>query len=126
MVEGKFSKGSPIVPMVPALISSLTGGIQTPFFLLDTGFSGDIAVTEEMGRELGLKFDTVLPLEVATGEIKNFPVASAFATMEGITLYVTAILVKGRPLVGITFLQKFNYKAIIDCKYKTVELSRVL
>ncbi len=111
--------------MVPAVISSLSGGIQTPFFLLDTGFSGDIAVTEEMGKELGLKFDAVLPLEVATGEIKNFPIASAFATMEGITLYVTAILVRGRPLVGISFLEKFQYKAVVDCKYKTVELNRV-
>lgn len=42
--------------------------------------------------------------------------------MEGETLYVTAILVKGKPLLGISFMQKFKYKAIVDCKNLKVAL----
>ena len=107
--------------MIPAVIA-WNLGVQTPFFLLDTGFSGDLAVTEEMGKELGLNFDTVSPMQTATGEIEDMRIATAFATMEGQTLYVTAVLVRSRPLLGISFMQKFNYKAIVDCKNKTVAL----
>ncbi len=115
MVEGKFQTNDIPVPMVPAVIS-WDGGVQTPFFILDTGFTGDIAVTAEMATDLGLNFDTVSPMKTATGAIELMSTATAFATMEGETLYVTAILVKGKPLLGISFMQKFQYKAIVDCK----------
>jgi hypothetical protein len=42
--------------------------------------------------------------------------------MEGETLYVTAILVKGKPLLGISFMQKFKYKVIVDCQNLKVAL----
>ena len=121
MVVGKFHEGDVPLPVVPAVIS-WNLGVQTPFFVLDTGFSGDIAVTEEMAKDLGLEFDTVLKMKVATGETTVFPVATVLATMEGKTLYVSAVLVKGQPLLGITFMQKFNYTAIVDCKNKTAIL----
>jgi predicted aspartyl protease len=43
MVEGKFIDGDK--PMVPAVIA-WNQGVQTPSFVLDTGFTGDIAVWE--------------------------------------------------------------------------------
>jgi predicted aspartyl protease len=121
MVIGKFRDEDPPLPIVPALIS-WDGGVQSPFFVLDTGFSGEIAVTKEMAKDLGLKFDTVIRMQTATGETKAFPAASALATMEGQTLYVTAVLVDGKPLLGITFMEKFSYTAIVDCKNKTAVL----
>ncbi len=121
MVEGKFPINDILAPMIPAVIS-WDGGVQTPFFVLDTGFTGDIAVTEQMANDLGLKFDSVSPMQTATGKIEYMSTATAFATMEGETLYITAILVKGKPLLGISFMQKFNYKAIVDCKNKLVRL----
>lgn len=123
MVEGKFhaDKDSAPAPIVPAVVA-WNDSVQTPFFILDTGFSGELAVTEEVGRELGLNFDTVLNLKTATGEIQEFPIATAYAQMEGISLLVTVIKTKGKPLLGISFMEKFNYKAIIDCKNKTVIL----
>jgi predicted aspartyl protease len=121
MVEGKFYSNELPAPMVPAVIS-WDGGVQTPFFILDTGFTGDIAVTEELAKDLGLNFDAVSPMQTATGKIEYMSTATAFATMEGETLYVTAILVKGKPLLGISFMQKFKYKAIVDCKNLKVAL----
>jgi predicted aspartyl protease len=52
MVEGKFQsdKDSSPTPVVPALIG-WNGGVQTPFFILDTGFSGELSVTEQMGKD---------------------------------------------------------------------------
>lgn len=122
MVEGKFFSTELPAPMVPAHIS-WDGGVQTPFFILDTGFTGDIAVTEELAIDLGLKFDGVSPRQTATGKIEYMSTVTAFATMEGEPLYVTAILVKGKPLLGISFMQKFSYKAIVDCKNLKVALA---
>jgi predicted aspartyl protease len=90
-----------------------------------TGFTGDLAVTKEMATDLGLTFDSISPMKTATGEIQNMKTATVFATMEGETLYVTAILVKGKPLLGISFMQKFNFKAIVDCKNLRVRMELV-
>lgn len=122
MVIGQFQGIGAPLPMVPALIT-WNNSIQVPFFVLDTGFSGDIAITEEMAEDLGVRFDTTVCMQAATGEARLFPATTVFATMEGKTLYVTAVLVKGKPLLGITFMQKFNYVAIVDCRLKTVSLS---
>lgn len=126
MVEGKFygDPGEAAAPMVPAVIA-WDQAVQTPSFILDTGFSGDIAVTKELGEQLGLDFNTVMTLGQASGEFKAFPVANAIAKMEGQSLLITAILVKGKPLMGITFMEKFRYKATVDCKNKIVRLEVV-
>jgi len=60
------------------------------------------------------------------GEIVAVPTASAFSTMEGITKSVQVLISKSMPFMGISFLTKFDYKAIVDCKNKTVVLKRVL
>lgn len=126
MIIGKFhaDKDSAPAPVVPAVVA-WNDAVQTPFFILDTGFSGELAVTEEVGRELGLNFDTVMKLKTATGEVQEFPAATAYSEMEGRSLFVTVIKTKGKALLGISFLEKFSYKATVDCKNKLVELEIV-
>lgn len=123
MVNGSFKGSEHQLPYVPTVLS-WASNVQTPSFVLDTGFSGEIAVTDQMARDLGLLFDGVMTLNVATGVAEEFRTANIFATMEGQTYYMTAVLIpKGkRPLLGIKFMEKFNYKAIVDCKNKTVRL----
>jgi predicted aspartyl protease len=125
MVTGKFEGTDKQLPMVPAVIL-WEQSVQTPYFVLDTGFTGDLVVTSKIARDLGLKVDGVTKAENANGGIVALPSASAIAFMEGEKLLVTVIISDSRPLLGISFLEKFQYKAIIDCKYKTVELNRVL
>jgi hypothetical protein len=42
--------------------------------------------------------------------------------MEGNKTYITVLVSEGMPLLGISFMEKFGYAAIIDCKKKTVVL----
>ena len=49
----------------------------------------------------------------------------AIAGMEGASNYIQVLISDSMPLVGISFLSKFNYKAAVDCKHKTVMLERV-
>lgn len=98
--------------------------MQTPFLVLDTGFSGDLLVTPKMATELGLKTAGVTRARFANGQVMNVRSALALAAMEGVLNYVEVLIVEGIPLVGIDFLTKFGYRAIVDCKYKEVALEK--
>ena len=54
------------------------------------------------------------------------PHALAFAEIEGITARVQVGISNGSSLAGINFLARFGYRAIVDCKYKTVVLNKPL
>ena len=111
----------PVVPVTVAWDQS----VQTPYFILDTGFTGDLVVTESVAKDLGLDITAVTNVRVANGEIRPMKTATAIAAMEGKQLYVTVFVTEGWPLMGISFMEKFSYCAEIDCKNKTVRLEAV-
>lgn len=123
MVQGEFVDSEK--PTAPATIA-WGDAVQTPYFILDTGFTGDLVVTEQMATDMGLEVTGVSPIKVAGKPVADFKTAVAIAAMEGIQLYVTAYIIPdGWPLLGISFMEKFNYKAEVDCKNKTVKLKVV-
>ncbi len=122
MVHGKFvNTNQPIVSATVAWGQA----VQTPYFLLDTGFTGDLQVTPEIAKQLGLEVNGVTRARFADGTLQNVPTASAIADMEGVTNYIQVIISNSIPLMGISFLEKFQYKATVDCKDKTVVLERM-
>lgn len=122
MVKGEFVENAPWIKIIVAWGHS----VQTPLFILDTGFTGDLQVTPKIAKELGLQVTGVTKTQIANGDVIDMPVALAFASMEGAVNYIEVLISNSAPLAGISFLSKFNYKAIIDCKYKTVALERML
>ena len=38
---------------------------------------------------------------------------------------IQVLISESMPLAGISFLTKFGYKAIVDCKYRTIALERM-
>ena len=122
MVEGTFVESDK--PTVPAVIA-WNQAVQTPFFILDTGFTGDLVVTPEVAKDLGLQVDGISPVQIAGDKIVNLRTATAIAVMEGSQLLVTVFISEGWPLLGISFMQKFNYQAVVDCKNKRVRLEVV-
>jgi len=98
--------------------------VQTPYFVLDTGFTGDLQVTPKIAKELGLKITGVTQARIANGDVINVPVALALASMEGVTSHVNVLISESMPLAGISFLTHFEYRAIVDCKHRTVVLKR--
>ncbi len=122
MVNGTFVETDK--PMVPAVIA-WNQSVQSPHFILDTGFTGELVVTPQIANDLGLEVSSIIPVRLAGNRIVNLPTATAIAVMEGQRLYVTVFISEGWPLLGIGFMQKFNYKAIIDTKNQTVSLELV-
>jgi predicted aspartyl protease len=110
MVRGFFIGNTPWVQIVLAYGYS----VQTPFVILDTGFTGDLQVTPKIARELGLRVTGITPVRTATGRVDYVPTAVAVATMEGIANYVQVLITNGFPLAGISFLVKFRYRALVN------------
>ena len=122
MVNGTFTGNIPIVQILVAWGQS----VQSPFVILDTGFTGDVQVTPQIATELGLEITGVKNARIANGQTISVPTALAIASMEGANNYIDVMISESMPLVGISFLSKFGYKAIVDCKHRTVFLERVL
>lgn len=122
MLKGVFVDNTPLVKVVIAWGQA----VQAPFVVLDTGFTGDLQVTPKIAKELGLQVVGVTSSRIANGEVVQVPTALALAAMEGAVNYIQVLISESMPLVGISFLQKFDYKATIDCKYKMVSLEKAM
>lgn len=122
MVKGVFVENTPFIRIVVGWGQS----VQAPFVVLDTGFTGDLQVTQKMAQELGLQVVGVTKTQIANGQIIEVPVALAFAAMEEAVSYIQVLISESMPLVGISFLSKFGYKAMVDCKYRNVALERMI
>ncbi|MFH1252760.1 MAG: hypothetical protein V1664_00280 [Candidatus Uhrbacteria bacterium] len=121
MVSGVFVENTPLIK----IIVSWGQSVQAPFFVLDTGFTGDLQVTPQMAKELGLKITGVTKTRITNGQVVEIPVALAIAAMEGAKNYIEVLISESVPLAGISFLSKFAYRALIDCKYRRVTLERM-
>jgi len=120
MVRGVFVENIPFVRVIVGWGQS----VQAPFVVLDTGFTGDVQVTPRMARELGLQVVGVTKSRIANGQVVDVPTALALASMEGAVNYIQVLISESMPLAGISFLSKFGYKAVVDCKYRTVTLDK--
>ncbi|TSC77515.1 MAG: hypothetical protein G01um101424_362 [Parcubacteria group bacterium Gr01-1014_24] len=120
MVSGAFVEDLPFIRVDIAWGQA----VQAPFFILDTGFTGDLQVTPKIANELGLDVAGVTTARIANGQIVQVPTALALALMEGEVQSVQVLISESFPLAGISFLSKFGYKAIVDCKNKTVALEK--
>jgi predicted aspartyl protease len=120
MMQGYFDGN---VPMISVTVGSGQAA-QAPFVVLDTGFTGDLQVTPEVAKELGLVVSGIEKMRVADGRIVDVPTALTFVELEGIKKYVQVLISKSSSLAGISLLSRFQYKAMVDCKYKTVILEK--
>ncbi|PJE68434.1 hypothetical protein COU94_01910 [Candidatus Shapirobacteria bacterium CG10_big_fil_rev_8_21_14_0_10_38_8] len=99
--------------------------MQKPLTILDAGFSGDLQITPKIAKELGLKSTNIVRVQIANGQIINVPVALAIVSMEGVKNYIQVLISESAPLLGISFLTKFSYKALVDCKNRKIQLTAI-
>jgi len=120
MIEGYFDGSSPMINVIVGF-GQFT---QIPAVLLDTGFTGDLQITPQLAKDLGLEMTGVEKMMVADGTIITVPTSFAFVEIEGIKKYIRVLVSESMSLAGISLLSRFQYKAVVDCKYKTVALEK--
>lgn len=123
MLHGFFSGHYPNTPFIQLDIG-WNHLVQKPYFVLDTGFSGELQVTPQIAQELGLEVRGVTKARIASGQAIDVPTALAVVAMEGSKNVVTVLISDSLPLAGIELLSKFGYKAIVDCKYRVITLEK--
>lgn len=120
MISGTFFGNTPVISLLVAWGQS----VKNQAFILDTGFTGDLQVTPEISKELSLRERGVETVRIADGSKVSMSSALAIASMEGASNNVHVLISKGNPLAGIGLLSKFGYKAIVDCKHRTIRLEK--
>ena|SRR5579863_9545097 len=119
MVQGVFVRDIPFIPVTVA--SALA--VQNPFFILDTGFTGDLQVTPKIATDLGLEVSGVINTRIANGDVIAMQTANAIASMQGVNKIVQVVISNSMPLAGISLLTKFGFTASVDCKHRIVTLT---
>ncbi len=124
MIKGFFLPAAPDVPVFPLFVS-WNDTTVSPFFILDTGSTGDLKITPEMARDLGLESTGVGKITIANGQTFETRIAVAYASMEGVREPVSIVIEEGSPLAGIGLFTKFGYKVVVDCQNRLVELHKM-
>lgn len=83
--------------------------------ILDSGFTGSIAIPEEWANRLDLRYAGIQPFELASGQIVEFPTYLGFVRF-GRMEAPFEFIVTGETLLGMEFFQRLGAKIVIDCK----------
>lgn len=124
MIQGFFLQNPPNTPVFQ-LVVAWGQSVLSPYFILDTGFSGDLKVSPNTAQELGLVATGVENVTDAQGQLVTTKIALGYVAMEGAINAVSIIISDGSQLAGIGLFTKFGYKTIVDCKYRTVGLLKM-
>lgn len=124
MIKGRFIGTAPNIPVIQLIVAA-GQSVQKPYFVLDTGFTGDLQISPQTAEDLQLTPTAVEKVKIANGDLIDTPIAEALVSMEGAINSVSVLISNGSELAGIGLLTKFGYKATVDCKYRTVELEKM-
>ena len=123
MIRGLFLHNAPNTPVVELAVS-WEEAVARHYFVLDTGFTGDLKVTPDTAQKLGLIPFAIEEVAVADGQRIDAGIAMVIAHLENAAGPIIALIAPGAQLAGIGLFTKFGYKAVVDCKYRTVELHK--
>lgn len=119
MIEGKFIGDSAFIKIVIASGDA----VQERFFIIDTGFSGYLQVSENIAKELNLETKGVMTVRLANGSAENARVSTIEAFVEKKHTPVDVLILNTQPLLGIKFLKKFECVLNLDCKNEKVSIT---
>jgi clan AA aspartic protease len=120
MVNG-FMRGN--IPLIVVTVVNKSNILDITF-TLDTGFTEDLLITKEIANELEITPESYINIQNANGQTVGIDVSYANSIIENEKKEVQVFISDGLPLLGIGFLTKFGYRAIIDCKKRTVTLEK--
>ncbi len=119
MIEGKFIGDAAYIQIVIASGDA----VQERFFIIDTGFSGFLQVSENIAMELNLDTKGVMTVRLANGSTEDAPVSTIRAFVGEKDGHVDVLILNTQPLMGIKFLKKFGCMLNLDCKNEKVSIA---
>ncbi|MBI4524500.1 MAG: hypothetical protein HY695_11900 [Deltaproteobacteria bacterium] len=120
-VSGRMVSGEPRLPSRIAGKRLILGGKGREHLILDSGFTGSIAISEEWANRLDLRYAGIQPFELANGQIVEFPTylgSVRFGQMEALFEFI----VSGETLLGMEFFERLAARIVIDCPSSKVKV----
>lgn len=123
MVYGYFLDGID-VPYIEVMVFLGKKAVRS-VFVMDTGFSGDLKIDEQLARELGVIAIEEGHIANAQGEKIRVGRTRGYVELEGRKILVSIFILTGAQLAGIGLFSAFGYKVVVDCKHRTAHLEGV-
>ena len=99
-------------PLAPLTLLDSGGNRHTLSVIVDTGFTGELALPEIYIRQLGLALEDYREVRPATGEIIRIPSGEVPVIWQGRQHRVQVLQLDSEPLLGMEFL--WRHRIIID------------
>jgi predicted aspartyl protease len=120
-LSGKIMNGEPRLPSRIAGKRLILSGKGREHMILDSGFTGSIAISEEWANRLDLRYAGIQPFELANGQIVEFPTYLGFARF-GRTEVLFEFIVTGEALLGMEFFERLRARIVLECRSGRIQV----
>lgn len=120
MIAGKVHNDRPYVKILIRWGSA----ILDIAVLIDTGFDGDLRISQDIANELGIFVTHTESIRFGDGSLQNVPASIVYSEMEGMVAPLEVIILPGEPYIGIGFLKKLLYGIQFNPTRKELFLKR--
>jgi predicted aspartyl protease len=114
-IVGQIVDAEPRIPARLARRRLILDRRGQKYLILDSGFTGSVAISEEWANRLELRYAGIQPFELANGQIVEFPTYLGFVSLgqrEGLFEFV----VTGEALLGLEFFERLTARIFMDCE----------
>lgn len=120
-ITGKIVDAEPRLPSRIAAKRLIFDGKGREHMILDSGFTGSIAISEEWANRLDLRYAGIQPFELANGQIVEFPTYLGIVRLGGVG-GLFEFVVTGETLLGMEFFQRLRARIVLDCRGGKVQV----
>lgn len=109
MITGYIRSDRPHIPIAIGQGQN----VQEIVALVDTGFTGELKLSPELAKDLGITTKEVQDVMVGNGENAPHGVGRAYVSMDGIKREVSVFVGNGPTVIGIKLLRNFGFKLTV-------------
>ena len=120
-LTGRIVDAEPRIPSRIAGKRLIFDGRGREHMILDSGFTGSIAISEEWANRLELRYAGIQPFELANGQIVELPTYLGFVRIGRVeTLF--EFIITGETLLGMEFFERLGARIVMDCRGGKVQV----
>jgi len=120
-LTGRIVDAEPRIPSRIAGKRLIFDGRGREHMILDSGFTGSIAISEEWANRLQLRYAGIQPFELANGQVVELPTYLGFVRIGRVeTLF--EFIITGETLLGMEFFERLGARIVMDCRAGKVQV----
>ena len=120
-LTGRIVDAEPRIPSRIAGKRLIFDGRGREHMILDSGFTGSIAISEEWANRLQLRYAGIQPFDLANGQVVELPTYLGFVRIGRVeTLF--EFIITGETLLGMEFFERLGARIVMDCRAGKVQV----